>query len=217
MIHREGYATIAVTVILIAVLNLVIHFFLPVDAVRWGAYALSAFLLVMVLQFFRDPRRKVVQNEKQVLSPADGTIVAIEEVYEPEYFRDTRIQVSIFMSPVNVHVNRYPVGGVVAYAKYHPGLYLVAWHPKSSAENERTTIVVENRSRQQVLFRQIAGALARRIVFYCKEGQKAEQGAECGFIKFGSRVDVLLPVSASVKVKLRDKTRGGESVIAELN
>ncbi len=214
-IHREGYPTIILTVVFISVLNALIYFFLPNEIVTWAGYALSAFLLVTILQFFRSPARTIIKNETHILSPADGTVVAIEEVTENEFFRDKRIQVSIFMSPVNVHLNRYPIGGTVKYAKYHPGLYLVAWHPKSSTENERTTIVVEDKQKRQVLFRQIAGALARRIVYYCNENDVVEQGAECGFIKFGSRVDVLLPPVAKVNVQLRQTVTGGTSVIAE--
>jgi phosphatidylserine decarboxylase len=150
-----------------------------------------------------------------VIAPADGKVVVIEEVEEPEYFKDKRRQVSIFMSPVNVHVNRNPIAGIVKYAKYHPGKYLVAWHPKSSTENERTTVVIAN-SKAEVLFRQVAGALAKRIVYYVKEGEMVEQGSEMGFIKFGSRIDLYLPLSAKIEVQLQQKTRGGETVVATL-
>ncbi|MOA14339.1 phosphatidylserine decarboxylase [compost metagenome] len=181
------------------------------------AYVVSAVLLITILQFFRDPSIVINQGENLVLSPADGKVVVIEEVEENEYSKDKRIQVSVFMSPVNVHVNRNPVAGTVKYAKYHPGLYLVAWHPKSSTENERTTIVIENKPKVEVLFRQIAGALARRIVFYVKEGDKVEQGGEMGFIKFGSRVDVFLPVGTKINVELNQVVKGGRTVLAELN
>jgi phosphatidylserine decarboxylase len=178
----------------------------------------------MVLQFFRNPSRKIMRNDRHVLSPADGKVVVIEEVFENEYFHDKRLQVSIFMSPLNVHVNRYPVSGKISFYRYHPGKYLVAWHPKSSTENERTTVCLtpnssptgDGNKRGEVMFRQIAGALARRIVFYGKEGETVEQGKQCGFIKFGSRVDVLLPLNAKIKVKLGDKVTGGVSILAEI-
>lgn len=160
--------------------------------------------------------RNTPLNANHIIAPADGTVVVIEQVEEKEYFNDKRTQISIFMSPLNVHVNRYPVSGRVSYLKYHPGLYLVAWHPKSSTENERTTVVVKTASGQEVLFRQIAGAVARRIKYYCKPGDDAVQGAEMGFIKFGSRVDILLPVGCKVTAKLNDKVKGGETVIAQL-
>jgi phosphatidylserine decarboxylase len=177
-------------------------------------HLVSAFLLITILQFFRNPARKVIIDDNSIVAPADGKVVVIEETVENEYFKDKRLQISIFMSPVNVHANRYPIGGIVKYAKYHPGLFLVAWHPKSSTENERTTIVVEHKNGQEVLFRQIAGALARRIVFYSKEGDQAVQGAEFGFIKFGSRVDLLLPTTVKVKVNLEQKVTGNSTVIA---
>ena len=170
--------------------------------------------MVTVLQFFRNPSRKTIVNANHIIAPADGKVVVIEEVEEPEYFKDKRIQVSVFMSPINVHVNRFPLSGIVKYVKYHAGLYLVAWHPKSSTDNERTTIVVEHANKQQVLFRQIAGALARRIVYYCKENDNAVQGAEFGFIKFGSRVDIFLPIGTKIEVTLNQKVRGGETVLA---
>ncbi|MGZ6540159.1 MAG: phosphatidylserine decarboxylase family protein, partial [Bacteroidia bacterium] len=166
------------------------------------------------LQFFRNPKRTIVINENNIIAPADGKVVVIEEVTESEYFKDKRIQISIFMSPINVHINRYPISGIVKYSKYHPGLFLVAWHPKSSTDNERTTIVVEHKNGQQILFRQIAGAMARRIVNYAKEGDNAVQGDEFGFIKFGSRVDLLLPTSIKVKVALEQKVKGRQTVIA---
>jgi phosphatidylserine decarboxylase len=168
------------------------------------------------VQFFRSPKFDITTDEKQVLCPADGKVVVIEEATETEYLKDKRIQLSVFMSPVNVHVNRNPVGGVVKYFKYNPGKYLVAWHPKSSTENERTTIVVENKAGVPILFRQIAGALARRIVWYVKEGDKVEQGQQFGFIKFGSRVDVFLPLGSTIKVELGQVVKGGRTVLAEL-
>lgn len=214
-IHREGLPTILLTLLFIASVN-VSALLLISDwmAVRYGLYALSAFLLIMILQFFRNPTRNTIQNESHIIAPADGKVVVIEEVTETEYFNDKRIQVSIFMSPLNVHVNRNPVSGLVRYMKYHPGKYLVAWHPKSSAENERTTVVIEAKNTQKVLFRQIAGAMARRIVCYLKEGVAAEQGKEMGFIKFGSRVDVLLPRDVKIHIRLNESLKGGETVIA---
>lgn len=218
MIHKEGFPTILLAVIFICVLNITLHFFfVNISWVLWIGYLVSAALLYIVLQFFRNPSRNTTLNDSAVISPADGKIVVIEEVEEPEYFKGKRKQISVFMSPFNVHVNRNPVSGIVKYAKYHPGLYLVAWHPKSSTENERTTIVIETKSGQEILFRQIAGALARRIVFYLKENQNVVQGDEMGFIKFGSRVDVFVPLDAKVNVNLNQVVRGGETVLATFN
>ena len=228
MIHKEGTPTIIITILFIALLNAVIYFLGGNEIVRWTGYIVSAVLLYIILQFFRNPSRKTPVNDKHIISPADGKVVVIEEVMEDEYFHDKRLQVSIFMSPFNVHVNRYPISGKIAYYKYHPGKYLVAWHPKSSTENERTTVVVSplslgrgpaspaGRAGGEVLFRQIAGALARRIVFYGKENEAVEQGDQCGFIKFGSRVDIFLPLGTKLNVKLSDVVSGGESVIAML-
>ena len=213
-IHKEGYASITIVVIFCSVLNLGSHYLTNVAIIHYLGYALSAFLLIAILQFFRSPKRNIRIDPNSIISPADGKVVVIEEVQEDEYFKGPRKQVSVFMSPINVHLNRYPMSGTVKYVKYHAGKYLVAWHPKSSAENERTTIVTENEKGQSVLFRQIAGAMARRIVYYCKEGETIEQGAECGFIKFGSRVDLLLPVDVKVNVKIGDVVKGGESIIA---
>lgn len=216
-IHKEGYTSIALCILFIFVLNAVIDFYLPQARVlKWAVYVLSFLLFITILQFFRNPVFSVTPDETMVLCPADGKVVVIEETEETEYFHDKRIQISIFMSPVNVHVNRNPVGGIVRYFKYHPGKYLVAWHPKSSTENERTTVVVENKAGISVLFRQIAGAMARRIVWYVKEEDAVEQGAPFGFIKFGSRVDVFLPLGTSVKVELGQAVRGGRTVLAEL-
>lgn len=215
MIHKEGYPSIILTIIVVAIINfLTLYFASAYPIIVWLGYALSVFLLVTILQFFRNPARKVIIDENTIVAPADGKVVVIEEVTETEYFNDKRLQISIFMSPINVHANRYPIGGIVKYAKYHPGLFLVAWHPKSSTDNERTTIVVEHKNGQKVLFRQIAGALARRIVYYAKEGDQATQGQEFGFIKFGSRVDLLLPTTVKVKVNLEQKVTGNETVIA---
>jgi phosphatidylserine decarboxylase len=177
---------------------------------------ISQLIFLFFVQFFRNPTRNTPINPKHIIAPADGKVVVIEEVEEPEYFQGKRKQVSIFMSPFNVHSNRNPVSGIIKYFKYHPGLYLVAWHPKSSTENERTTVVIETPEGHEVLFRQIAGALARRICWYVKEGDKVLQGQEFGFIKFGSRVDIFLPLDAKVMINLGDKPVGGETVIAEL-
>lgn len=216
--HKEGYPTLIVVVLFTIILHLLLnYFFAEIDWLIWLGYAVSAFLLIIVLQFFRSPKRTIKVNENQILAPCDGKVVVIEEVEEQEYIQEKRRQVSIFMSPLNVHSNRYPIGGNVSYYKYHPGKYLVAWHPKSSTENERTTIVVEDHLKRTVLFRQIAGALARRIVFYGKENEVVKQGSECGFIKFGSRVDLLLPLDAKVNVQLDEKVVSGKSVIATFN
>jgi phosphatidylserine decarboxylase len=214
-IHKEGYPTIILTLIVVAMINFLTHYFGDITWVKILGYLLSAFLLITVLQFFRHPHRTTPLSETSVYAPCDGKVVVIEEVEEPEYFKDKRIQLSIFMSPINVHVNRYPISGEVKYVKYHPGLYLVAWHPKSSTENERSTVVVEKVTGKAVLFRQIAGALARRIVYYAKPGDKAVQGAEFGFIKFGSRVDVFLPLGTKIDVQIGQKVTGGESILAQ--
>ena len=184
----------------------------------WIVKAIQVIVLgfvVIVLQFFRNPKRIGVLDDNTIIAPVDGKVVVIEEVEEPEYFKDKRIQVSIFMSPINVHVTRYALSGVVKYSKYHPGKYLVAWHPKASTENERTTVVVENNNIGEVLYRQIAGALAKRIVNYAKTGDKVIQSTDAGFIKFGSRVDLYLPLGTAIKVNLGDKVKGGVQVIAE--
>jgi phosphatidylserine decarboxylase len=215
MIHKEGYPSIILTIIVVALITFLTHYFASgYHFIIVLGHLLSLFLLITILQFFRNPSRKVILDENSIVAPADGKVVVIEETTENEYFKGKRLQISIFMSPINVHANRYPIGGIVKYAKYHPGLFLVAWHPKSSTENERTTIVVEHKNGQEVLFRQIAGALARRIVYYSKEGDNAVQGAEFGFIKFGSRVDILLPTNVKVKVNLEQKVTANSTVIA---
>lgn len=213
--HKEGIPSLILTLVVIGIINFLTHYFFGTyQLVLWFGYLLSAFLLITILQFFRNPTRGITINDNHIIAPADGKVVVIEEVVESEYFNDKRLQISIFMSPINVHINRYPINGIVKYSKYHPGLFLVAWHPKSSTDNERTTIVVEHKNGQKVLFRQIAGALARRIVNYAKEGDTAVQGNEFGFIKFGSRVDLLLPLDVKVKVNLQETVRGRETVIA---
>ncbi|MBS1582344.1 MAG: phosphatidylserine decarboxylase family protein [Bacteroidetes bacterium] len=212
-LHREGTPTI----LLILALTGFALFAAWSWAPAWLAWVVTVAMLAVlgiVLWFFRVPARTVTVDDNAVLSPCDGKVVAIEEVHEPEHFRDQRVQVSIFMSPLNVHINFNPIGGTTTYYKYHPGKYLVAWHPKSSTENERSTVVVEHPRHGEVLFRQIAGALARRIVTYSREGRPAAQGAEFGFIKFGSRVDVFLPKGARIAVRIGDRVQGSTSVIA---
>ncbi|NBU70437.1 MAG: phosphatidylserine decarboxylase family protein [Bacteroidetes bacterium] len=216
MIHREGFTIILSTLAICVSGAFFIHQYLP--AGKWYSYLLYGILsviLVLVLQFFRNPGRQTPVDARHIMSPADGKVVIVEEVEEPEYFKGKRLQISVFMSPLNVHVNRSPVTGTVRYYRYHPGNYLVAWHPKSSTLNERTTVVVEAEKGQPVLFRQIAGALARRIVCYVKEGDRVTQGSEYGFIKFGSRVDVYLPPGTPARVKPGDVVIGGETVLAE--
>lgn len=210
-IHREGYFTIVITALALATLNAVLRHFSWLQP--WLA-SLSLIFLGLIVQFFRNPRRQIAQaDERLIYAPADGQVVVIEEAEETEYFRERRLQVSIFMSPLNVHVNRAAIGGTVQYAKYHPGKYLVAWHPKSSSENERTTLVIKN-GKMEVLLRQIAGAVARRIKYYVQPGQALEQGQEFGFIKFGSRVDLFLPLDVEVKVQIGQKVKGNIDVIA---
>lgn len=213
MFHKEGQKIIFVTLIIVGGL------FLLTDSIEipWVVKSIQIVLLgilILILQFFRNPKRNTQLDDSKIVSPVDGKVVVIEEVEETEYFKDKRLQVSIFMSPINVHVTRYPIGGKVLFSKYHPGKYLVAWHPKSSEENERTTIVVENSTIGKVLYRQIAGALARRIVNYAKEKDNVIQGEDAGFIKFGSRVDLFLPLNSSIQVELNQKVKGGESIIA---
>lgn len=216
-IHKEGRTLLFVLLIALFALNWALAYFLPgAQGIQNIAIGASLFLYLIILQFFRSPVFTIVKNEKYVLAPADGKVVVIEETLEPEYLKSRRTQISIFMSPVNVHVNRMPVGGSISYFKYHPGKYLVAWHPKSSTENERTTVVAKMKNGTEVLFRQIAGALARRIKCYVKEGLSLEQGQEFGFIKFGSRVDIFLPLDAIIKVSIGDITKGGRTVIAEI-
>lgn len=215
--HKEGYKIMLVGTILIALLILLDINYLDTNPILMVIIGVVLFIiLVIIIQFFRVPHRTVTLAENGIVSPADGTIVVIEEVDENEYFKDKRIQVSIFMSPLNVHVNYYPIEGEVSYYKYHPGKYLVAWHPKSSTENEHSTIVVKKNNGVEVLFRQIAGALARRIVCYAEEGNNVKQAEEVGFIKFGSRIDLLLPTDSEILVNIGDKVKGQVSEIARL-
>ncbi|MES2875741.1 MAG: phosphatidylserine decarboxylase family protein [Bacteroidota bacterium] len=216
-IHKEGYSSIALCILFIFILNALVQYLLPdLNWLHWVIYILSFVLFVIILQFFRSPNIILQRNDEQVICPADGKVVVIEETEETEFLKDKRIQISVFMSPINVHVNRNPISGKVIFSKYHPGKFLVAWHPKSSTENERTTIVVENSNGVPVLFRQIAGALARRIVCYSKEGDEAVQGEQFGFIKFGSRVDIFLPLGSEINVELNQIVRGGVTVLAHL-
>jgi len=218
MFHREGKNTIMITLLLLFLINAGISFLFPENELVKNIFIfISVIFLIIILQFFRNPSVNISKNSCNVLSPADGKVVVIEEVEETEYFnKEKRIQISVFMSPFNVHVNRNPVGGIVKYFKYHPGKYLVAWHPKSSTENERTTTVILTNNSKEILFRQIAGALARRIVWYIKDGQKVEQGDEMGFIKFGSRVDIFVPIGTKINVKLNDVVKGGRTILAEI-
>jgi phosphatidylserine decarboxylase len=218
-IHKEGRTILLVLVVILIAINITVASLPSLrysDFIVYGVLAASLIILILILQFFRSPSVEIERNEKQILCPADGKVVVIEETEETEYLNSKRKQISVFMSPINVHVNRMPVAGKISYFKYHPGKYLVAWHPKSSTENERTTVVTKMSNGTEILFRQIAGAVARRIKWYVKEGQSLEQGEEFGFIKFGSRVDIFLPLDAKVKVKIGDITKGGKTVLAEL-
>ncbi len=215
MFHKEGYKIITVAFLICAVLSLTAHFLIENELVEKGVILIFLILLILILQFFRNPERNFELNPNEILSPVDGKVVVIEEVFEKEYFKDKRLQISVFMSPLNVHVTRYPVGGNVVFSKYHPGKFLVAWHPKSSEENERTTVVVKSKVFGDVLHRQIAGAVAKRIVNYAKEGQEVEQASDSGFIKFGSRVDIFLPLGTKINVSLNQKVKGGVSILAQ--
>lgn len=215
IIHREGYKTIAITALIFGLLNVVSFSFLSAS-MPWLTivlFLLTLFLFLFIISFFRIPNRVLTINDNQIICPADGKVVVIEEVTEVEYFKDKRIQVSIFMSPANVHVNRNPISGEVVYNQYHKGKYLVAWHPKSSTENERWSVVTKN-IHGEILYKQIAGALAKRICNYTKVGQQINQGDEYGFIKFGSRVDILLPLNAKIIVDLNQAVKGGVTVLA---
>jgi phosphatidylserine decarboxylase len=214
-IHKEGYKIIAGTLIAAGIIIFGSHYGLGSDSIIFWLIALTVLVFVyLVIQFFRLPSRSNTSKPNELVAPCDGKVVVIEEVEEPEYFKGKRLLISIFMSPLNVHANWVPCEGTVKYAKYHKGLYLVAWHPKSSTENERTTIVVERKPGQEVLFRQIAGAVARRIVYYVKPGDRVERNQQFGFIKFGSRVDVFLPIGTTVNVKIGDVTKGNETLLA---
>lgn len=216
-IHKEGRTLLFVLLVIFVAIIWAFDYFLPeATLIRNSVIGVSLVLYLIVLQFFRNPVFTITQNPSYILAPADGKVVVIEEAEETEYLKERRKQISIFMSPINVHVNRMPVGGKISYYRYHAGKYLVAWHPKSSTENERTTVVARMDNGVEILFRQIAGALARRIKCYVSEEQTLEQGQEFGFIKFGSRVDIFIPLDAKITVALGDKTTGGRTVIAEL-
>jgi phosphatidylserine decarboxylase len=214
MLHKEGNVTISLGILVLGGLYALSYFFFP-EIVQQIILGFSIFIMIIILQFFRNPKRNTTINPNHIIAPADGKVVVIEDTEESEYFKGMRKQISIFMSPFNVHVNRNPVTGNVSFFKYHPGKYLMAWDPKSSTENERTTVVVKAQNGTEILFRQIAGFLARRIVWYVKENQPVVQGKEFGFIKFGSRVDVFVPLDAKINVKIGEKVSGGETVIAE--
>lgn len=214
MFHKEGTPSILLGTTFTAVVLLLSDYLISANWIKMTLQIATLVFLIIILQFFRNPKRTVILNENQILAPVDGKVVVIEEVYEGEYFKDKRLQISIFMSPINVHVTRYGLSGIVKFSKYHPGKFLVAWHPKASEENERTTVVVENATFGAVLYRQIAGALARRIVNYAQEGMQVVQGTDAGFIKFGSRVDLFLPLGTPVNVVLNQKAIGGKTIIA---
>ena len=217
-IHKEGYRTIALCVLIFGAINIIFFFFFSASmpVVSWIVFSVSLIMLLFIISFFRSPKRNFTVAHHQVICPADGKVVVIEEMTDTEYFKDKRLQVSIFMSPANVHINRIPMSGKVEYSKYHKGKYLVAWSPKSSTENERHSVVIKSDT-AEILVKQIAGALAKRIVNYLKVGQTVSQGNEMGFIKFGSRVDVLLPVGTELNVKLNQQVKGGVTVLATID
>ncbi|MDI1256067.1 MAG: phosphatidylserine decarboxylase family protein [Flavobacterium sp.] len=212
--HKEGGKIILIACVITVGVVLLTDKFIDNLWILKTIQILALFFLIMILQFFRNPNRQIAANNNNITAPVDGKVVVIEEVFESEYFKDKRLQVSIFMSPINVHVTRFPVSGKVNFSKYHPGKFLVAWHPKASTENERTTIVVENKVFGEILYRQIAGALAKRIVNYAEEGMQVVQGEDAGFIKFGSRVDLFLPIGTELNVKLGEKAIGNKTIIA---
>ncbi len=215
MFHKEGTKIIFYSLVVAVGLVVLADVLISIDWIRMIVQSIVLVFLILILQFFRNPNRNVTPNDNTVLAPVDGKVVVIEEVYEPEYFKEKRLMVSIFMSPLNVHVTRYGLSGLIKYSQYHAGKYLVAWHPKASEENERTTVVVENPVFGEVMYRQIAGALARRIVNYAKPGMQVQQGTDAGFIKFGSRVDLYFPIGTKVEVTLNQKAIGNKTVIAQ--
>ena len=216
MFHKEGYRIIINTFLLVTFFAVVAEYFISTNWIKMLIQITALVLFVLVLQFFRNPKRVTLKNDQQLISPVDGKVVIIQEVFEKEYFKDQRLQVSIFMSPLNVHVTLYPMSGIVRFSKYHPGKYLVAWHPKSSELNERTTVVLKNETFGEILYRQIAGAVARRIVNYAEENLEVIQGEDAGFIKFGSRVDLFLPIGTPLDISLGDVVKGGVQPIAHL-
>ena len=214
MFHKEGSKIILIATLLFVLAIVGAGELIGLNWLRISLQLIALFLYVIILQFFRNPNRNIIPNDSQIVAPVDGKVVVIEEVFESEYFKDKRLQVSIFMSPINVHVTRYPVSGLVKFSKYHPGKFLVAWHPKASTENERTTIVIENKIFGEILYRQIAGALAKRIVNYAEEETHVLQGTDAGFIKFGSRVDLFLPLGTQINVKLNEVAIANKTIIA---
>ncbi|HLP63917.1 phosphatidylserine decarboxylase family protein [Flavobacterium sp.] len=218
MFHKEGGKIILISTFLATVIILSSHYIFPNTLwLEKTVQIIALVFLILILQFFRNPDRHIEVNDYNLVAPVDGKVVVIEEVFEPEYFKDKRLQVSIFMSPINVHVTRYAASGKIRYSKYHPGKYLVAWHPKASTENERTTVVIDNRIFGEIMYRQIAGALAKRIVNYAEEGMQVRQGDDAGFIKFGSRVDIYLPLGTTVNVKIGEKAIGNKTIVATKN
>ena len=216
MFHREGYKIILNTFLIAVTLSICVEYSIENFWIQKLLQLSAIIILLLILQFFRNPKRKTIIDKNHIISPVDGKVVNIKEVFEKEYFKDKRIQLSIFMSPVNVHVTRYAISGEVIFSKYHPGKYFVAWHPKSSELNERTTVVIENKTVGKILYRQIAGAVARRIVNYAKVGDKAIQGNDAGFIKFGSRVDLFLPIGTKINVVIDQFVKGGIDQIASV-
>lgn len=212
--HKEGARIIVISLILTIAIEVLANQFIEIFWLKKLVQIVGLALLITVLQFFRNPSRDLIVNDNVITAPVDGKVVVIEEVFEGEYFKDKRLQVSIFMSPINVHVTRYCMSGRINFSKYHPGKFLVAWHPKASEENERTTVVIENKVFGEILYRQIAGALARRIVNYAQEGMQVTQGDDAGFIKFGSRVDLFFPIGTQINVKLNDIAKGNKTIIA---
>ncbi|MBC90628.1 MAG: phosphatidylserine decarboxylase family protein [Flavobacteriaceae bacterium] len=215
MFHKEGFKIIIISFIITSSLAIAIEFFLINQLLKLSIQIILIISLILILQFFRNPKRELIPDKNKIISPVDGKIVIVESVYEDEYFKDKRKQVSIFMSPLNVHVTRYPASGRITYNKYHPGKYLVAWHPKSSKKNERTTVVINTEKYGEIMYRQIAGAVARRIINYSNLGNEVVQGKDAGFIKFGSRVDIFLPLSAKIKVNIGDVVKGAKSIISD--
>lgn len=216
-IHKEGRSIVLICFSILLVINLLVFYFISTNLiVTWTLGVLSFLFLFFIIRFFRKPKRSLIVDENTIYAPADGTVLVIEETEENEFFKDKRIQISIFMSVWNIHINWYPIAGIIKYFKYHPGKFLIASLPKSSKENERTSVVIEDKYKRQILVRQIAGILARRIIYYAKEGKKVSQNSEMGFIRFGSRVDVFLPLDAKVEVKLGDKTKGTQTIIAKI-
>ena len=214
MFHKEGYQIIMTSFLIAALIAIGSEYKIDNFNLRTIFQIFSLLQLILVLQFFRNPKRETIINKNHLIAPVDGKVVIIKKVHEKEYFKDDRLQISIFMSPLNVHVTRYTMSGIIKFSKYHPGKYLVAWHPKSSELNERTTIVIENETFGEILYRQVAGAVARRIINYAEEGSKVVQGEDAGFIKFGSRVDLFLPLDTKIDIKLNDKVKGGVQKIA---